>query len=639
MSNILLRKSSVFLSKKQRKNSNLLLKNIKIIQTKDFESEILFHYGENTEKPIEIYIVDGCIDTLKIKENQNTLLTENQFKEYINTLYSFKEFYLLDVILEKNKYYNYKPEKIQNTFFSSTQTLLKKLNIEILKGNNPSQIKSYYTYFFTLGKSYNYGDKIDLNKDEKLNNIYILTSNSYVSLVPENHKNEYREKFRNLQIRREHVQFLQSLSVFNMLLKENFDKNLYDKFTFYHTQQKKILTGQNIINEGDNADNVYFIKSGFFEVYGYKSLNEIDNLIQSLYKQNKELIDEEYEDKFNVRLNNRKDKILFGKKEVKLARLGKGDFFGFYNYIKNNKFIFSVKLISQKGEFFSISLKDFLQICNDVDGIIPVFNNLLNQKKEIYLNQLINIENILLNNEKNLGSVVDIYYRKKKSKESSYFRKTYFNKSFFPIEKYYSERKQLNTINNNDDKKIYNNKNLNTIEKNKRKYSRNKKKINSLSEIKLSKIEKENNEKENSDLYSMLIKTKENKKKNFMYLSKGENDNFDYSIEKKTRNIKLNYPIFNKTYFSKNLYSNFHNYSNTLTNTSLISNNKGQTISTIDNSEKLPLSYQKNSILSNFKYFTKRMNQNPYFTQYKGLIKKNKNLPMINTTFPKFENF
>ena len=33
------------------------------------------------------------------------------------------------------------------------------------------------------------------------------------------------------------------------------------------------------------------------------------------------------------------------------------------------------------------------------------------------------------------------------------------------------------------------------------------------------------------------------------------------------------------------------------------------------------------------------MNQNPYFTQYKGLIKKNKNLPMINTTFPKFENF
>ena len=308
MSNSLLRKSSVFLSKKQRKNSNLLLKNIKIIQTKDFESEILFHYGENTEKPIEIYIVDGCIDTLKIKENQNTLLTENQFKEYINTLYSFKEFYLLDVILEKNKYYNYKPEKIQNTFFSSTQTLLKKLNIEILKGNNPSQIKSYYTYFFTLGKSYNYGDKIDLNKDEKLNNIYILTSNSYVSLVPENHKNEYREKFRNLQIRREHVQFLQSLSVFNMLLKENFDKNLYDKFTFYHTQQKKILTGQNIINEGDNADNVYFIKSGFFEVYGYKSLNEIDNLIQSLYKQNKELIDEEYEDKFNVRLNSRKDK-------------------------------------------------------------------------------------------------------------------------------------------------------------------------------------------------------------------------------------------------------------------------------------------------------------------------------------------
>ena len=232
-----------------------------------------------------------------------------------------------------------------------------------------------------------------------------------------------------------------------------------------------------------------------------------------------------------------------------------------------------------------------------------------------------------------------IFIIEKKSKESSYFRKTYFNKSFFPIEKYYSERKQLNTINNNDDQKIYNNKNLNTIEKNKRKYSRNKKKINSLSEIKLSKIEKENNEKENSDLYSMLIKTKENKKKNFMNLTKGEKDNFDYSIEKKTRNIKLNYPIFNKTYFSKNLYSNFHNYSNTLTNTSLISNNKGQTISTIDNSEKLPLSYQKNSILSNFKYYTKRTNQNPYFTQNKGLIKKSKNLPMINTTFPKFENF
>ena len=69
-----------------------------------------------------------------------------------------------------------------------------------------------------------------------------------------------------------------------MLLKENFDKYFYDKFTYYNTKEKKIINGTNIINDGDNADNVYFIKSGFFEVYGYKSLSEIDDLIQNLYK-------------------------------------------------------------------------------------------------------------------------------------------------------------------------------------------------------------------------------------------------------------------------------------------------------------------------------------------------------------------
>ncbi len=619
------RKQSIIINKKQRRNSNLFTKNIKIVTTKEYENKILFHYGEYIEKPIDTYIVEGCIDTLKVRENPNTGLSENQFKDYINILFSFKEYSLVDILLEKNNFQFYKPEKVNLPNFTSTQTIIKKLNIEIFKGNNPSQIRTYHTYFFQLGKTFNFGDKIQFKTNYTTNHIYIITPNSYASIVPESFKEEYEKKFRLLQIRREHVHFLQALPIFNMLLKENFDKYLYDKFTYFNTKEKKIANGTNIINEGDNADNVYFIKSGYFEVYGNKSLSEIDELIQNLYKKKDELIDEEYEDKFNVRLNSRKEKILNEKKEVKLAKLGKGDFFGFFNYIVHNKFIFSIKLASEKGEFFSIALGDFLQICNDIEGIIPIFNNILTQKKDIYLNQLHNIQNNLLINGKELGSVVDINKRKKKPLRGlSKLKNTYCKTSIFPIEKYDNERKQYNTLNYDEDNKensttrksIFHNKKLkendyNTIISNK---ICNTKKISAV---------KGNR---NSSLYS-LSKTNESKRKKFENLSK----DFDIDISKKTRAQKstLSYPIFNKTYFSKNLYTNFKNYSTTLNNTFLISNNhfyKGNTLSTIE-SAKIPLSYNKNPNISNYDYYNKRINDKTFDNSFNTKT----NLPYINT--------
>ena len=624
-----IRKQSILVNKKQRRNSNLFTKNIKTITTKEYENKILFHYGECIEKSIDTYIVEGCIDTIKVKENPNTGLLENQFKDYINILYSFKEYSLVDTLLEKNNFQFYKPEKITLPNFTSTQTIIKKLNIEIFKGNNPSQIRTYHTFFFQLGKTFNFGDKIQFKKSHITNYIYIITQNSYASIVPESYKEEYEKKFRLLQIRREHVHFLQGLPIFNMILKENFDKYFYEKFTYYNTKEKKIINGTNIINDGDNADNVYFIKSGFFEVYGYKSLSEIDDLIQNLYKKKDELIDEEYEDKFNVRLNSRKDKILNEKKEVKLAKLGKGDFFGFFNYIVHNKFVFSIKLCTEKGEFFSIYIGDFLRICNDIEGIIPIFNNILNQKKDIYLNQLHNIQNNLLINGKELGSVVDINKRKKKPLRGlSKLRNTFCKTSLFPIEKYYNERKLYNTLTYDEDNKensttrrsIFQNKKLKENEQN-----------NNSNNLKLFKMSNNNkiNEKRNSSLYS-LSKAKDSKRKKMEHLFK-DSDIYGNDISKKTRIQKatLSYPIFNKTYFSKNLYSNFKNYSTTLNNTFLISNNnfyKGNTLSTIE-SVKIPLSYSKNPNISNYDYYNKRINDKPDNNSFKDKT----NLPYLNS--------
>ena len=623
------RKQSLIVNKKLRRNSNLFIKNIKIVTTKEYENKILFHYGECIEKPIDTYIVEGCIDTLKVRENPNTGLSETQFKDYINILFSFKEYALVDTLLEKNNFQFYKPEKVTLPNFTSTQTIIKKLNIEIFKGNNPSQIRTYHTFFFQLGKTFNFGDKIQFKKSHITNHIYIITQNSYASIVPESFKDEYEKKFRLLQIRREHVHFLQGLPIFNMLLKENFDKYFYDKFTYYNTKEKKIVNGTNIINEGDNADNVYFIKSGYFEVYGNKSLSEIDELIQNLYKKNDELIDEEYEDKFNVRLNSRKEKILHEKKEVKLAKLGKGDFFGFFNYIVHNKFVFSIKLCTEKGEFFSIYIGDFLRICNDIEGIIPIFNNILNQKKDIYLNQLHNIQNNLLINGKELGSVVDINKRKKKPLRGlSKLRNTFCKTSLFPIEKYYNERKLYNTLTYDEDNKensttrrsIFQNKKLKENEQN-----------NNSNNLKLFKMSNNNkiNEKRNSSLYS-LSKAKDSKRKKMEHLFK-DSDIYGNDISKKTRIQKdtLSYPIFNKTYFSKNLYSNFKNYSTTLNNTFLISNNnfyKGNTLSTIE-SVKIPLSYSKNPNISNYDYYNKRINDKPFDNSFNT----KSNLPYIDT--------
>ena len=91
----------------------------------------------------------------------------------------------------------------------------------------------------------------------------------------------------------------------------------------------------------------------------------------------------------------------------------------------------------------------------------------------------------------------------------------------------------------------------------------------------------------------------------------------------------MSYPIFNKTYFSKNLYSNFKNYSTTLNNTFLISNNnfyKGNTLSTIE-SVKIPLSYSKNPNISNYDYYNKRINDKPNNNSFKDKT----NLPYLNS--------
>ena len=91
----------------------------------------------------------------------------------------------------------------------------------------------------------------------------------------------------------------------------------------------------------------------------------------------------------------------------------------------------------------------------------------------------------------------------------------------------------------------------------------------------------------------------------------------------------MSYPIFNKTYFSKNLYTNFKNYSTTLNNTFLISNNhfyKGNTLSTIE-SAKIPLSYNKNPNISNYDYYNKRINDKTFDNSFNTKT----NLPYINT--------
>ena len=68
----------------------------------------------------------------KVRENPNTGLSENQFKDYINILFSFKEYSLVDILLEKNNFQFYKPEKVNLPNFTSTQTIIKKLNIPII---------------------------------------------------------------------------------------------------------------------------------------------------------------------------------------------------------------------------------------------------------------------------------------------------------------------------------------------------------------------------------------------------------------------------------------------------------------------------------------------------------------------------
>ena len=179
-------------------------------------------------------------------------------------------------------------------------------------------------------------------------------------------------------------------NIWEVLLREIFDKqkklphtiicsneifhHMFNKRFHYYEDFKvnQIMIHSNLINQGDQPENVYIIKQGEFEVNITRSILELSDIIKKIGGKDWNVQRKKYErllsnngiifcflkcakilEESLVKFN----KLLHEKKQFKVSIVKEKDVIGLDEFILKEKYIFSVKCISIDAEYFSIEKK------------------------------------------------------------------------------------------------------------------------------------------------------------------------------------------------------------------------------------------------------------------------------------------
>ncbi len=405
---------------------------------------LIFRFGDIRDK--FYMILSGKVSVLIVK-NINIKMSEYEYISHLKYLYSIKEIGLIKYIIELNEsifdkddIYNiifnnieFNPEKGESKMFRKKlkpeeldycsveeyierskpliNPFLKNLNIR-----KNLQI-AIYEEIIKLGEGETFGEMALL--DTNIRNASILCINNCIfgSLS----KNMYDNCIKNVQLklRRKKISFVLNCELFKEVQIEDFERKYFNFFKNFKLNQNDYL-----FKQGNERNEIYFIKQGEIELYMKTSLNELKNLIKKSenikFDENKEkkelkkiILDNNYN--FLNQLNT-----------FHLFKIKENEIIGLNDYLdENNNFICDAKCISNNTEIYSIHIKYFNDILKTDYKIRTNFKDFINKKNKIMIERLFYIRNTLLNQKLN-----QISYENKKisMKLDKIFEKEYYEK-------------------------------------------------------------------------------------------------------------------------------------------------------------------------------------------------------------------
>jgi CRP-like cAMP-binding protein len=357
-----------------------------------YKNKVLFRYGLKAET---FYIsIKGNLAVL-IPEEEKLELSEEEFMLYLIKLKRNDELDILTKCLELNKkaypiteYYeswfdpkffrsmNFKrsvvtdiqeylniEEMRQNQFeeddmYETPEDYILKNMPERFEGKHERKLVTIYVYHHVhnVVTGSKFGDVAFHKPSQKRTATIIAVEDCHLGILSKKFYDDWFQKLDDNNIKMQ-INFLSTIKVFQRM-----NKAIFQRHNFYLFSRTHLVRGDKIIIEGNEPEYIYFIKEGDYELSINKSIIDMTNTIEFLSGKKTDIF-EYFHLSGNYILileNPEYSKFMHTKKFNKLVIIKDKDVVGLDDCLCKGKYIYTVELISSKGEVFKIKRNVFI---------------------------------------------------------------------------------------------------------------------------------------------------------------------------------------------------------------------------------------------------------------------------------------
>ena len=314
-----------------------------------------------------------------VPKNLKKKMTKEQYMTHLKFLYNNNEKNLLERTYSLNKtIYNFDIKEIQvkdNNLIIETplkisiKEYISKINAEDMKEEefNSNEIE-YIGYFnvVDLSQGSSFGEIALINENNQRTATIIVKEDSFFGVLS---AKNYQSTIRQIQerIKRENVEFIFSLKIFNQMGINKFINKYWNYFI-----EEKMNKGEFVFKYDEKRKKIYFIQNGEIKLISpnltQKKINlMIENLTKTKIKEN---IDEEKG------------------QNITLTQSKTGDILGLNDIVYKEKFICNAECVTSTVRFFSIDINIFNEMRNTFKEVNEEIINFENKKINLLLNRL-----------------------------------------------------------------------------------------------------------------------------------------------------------------------------------------------------------------------------------------------------------
>jgi CRP-like cAMP-binding protein len=271
----------------------------------------------------------------------------------------------------------------------TTEEYIERVNPKInISDQSPRYLVSVYEYIYKL--SLTTGNKFG---DAALNDVLSKRTASIITCEDTHLGAIYKEiydlciKSVYEKVRAVNLSILNHCDIFRSITSHSFSKKYYSNFV-----SLKVLRGDKLIEEGSEFKCYYFVKEGEYDIFTQRSIAELTELIKRL---GGNLND--HEERHLCLSNNTFNKYYNEKAKLRVYIIKENEVLGFDDYVHNNRYNFTVELMSAKSEVFKLDKKIFNIIRHAEPSVMVNTNKYVFMKKAYILRRLMKIRDTVLN--------------------------------------------------------------------------------------------------------------------------------------------------------------------------------------------------------------------------------------------------